>query len=71
VRLFKMAERRWLATWPRGSTDMERIDHLLPWSHLGSERQLRVFRFGRASARPTSRPACTPMNCRACAPPGS
>jgi arginine/ornithine transport system permease protein len=46
VRLFKMAERRWLATWPRGSTDMERIDHLLPWSHLGSERQLSVFRFG-------------------------
>nr|WP_202975966.1 succinylglutamate desuccinylase/aspartoacylase family protein [Micrococcus sp. HSID17227] len=25
---------------------MERIDHLLPWGHLGCERQLSVFRFG-------------------------
>lgn len=25
---------------------MERIDHELPWSHLGSERKLSVFRFG-------------------------
>ncbi|PTT98627.1 peptidase M14, partial [Pseudomonas sp. HMWF031] len=25
---------------------MERIDHSLPWSHLGSERQISVFRFG-------------------------
>lgn len=25
---------------------MERIDHVLPWSHLGNERQLSVFRFG-------------------------
>ena len=25
---------------------MERIDHLLPWSSLGSERHLTVFRFG-------------------------
>ena len=25
---------------------MERIDHLLPWSHLGSERRISVFRFG-------------------------
>lgn len=25
---------------------MERIDHLLPWSSLGSERRLSVFRFG-------------------------
>jgi uncharacterized protein len=25
---------------------MERIDHALPWSHLGSERQISVFRFG-------------------------
>ena len=25
---------------------MERIDHCLPWSHLGSERQISVFRFG-------------------------
>lgn len=25
---------------------MERIDHPLPWNHLGSERQVSVFRFG-------------------------
>lgn len=25
---------------------MERIDHVLPWGHLGCERQLTVFRFG-------------------------
>ncbi|WP_095191412.1 succinylglutamate desuccinylase/aspartoacylase family protein [Pseudomonas sp. Irchel 3E19] len=25
---------------------MERIDHVLPWNHLGSERQVSVFRFG-------------------------
>lgn len=25
---------------------MERIDHSLPWNHLGSERQISVFRFG-------------------------
>jgi Predicted deacylase len=25
---------------------MERIDHLLPWSNLGCERHLTVFRFG-------------------------
>ena len=25
---------------------MERIDHLLPWSTLGSEKRLSVFRFG-------------------------
>ena len=25
---------------------MERIDHSLPWSHLGSERRISVFRFG-------------------------
>lgn len=25
---------------------MQRIDHLLPWSHLGSERSLSVFRYG-------------------------
>lgn len=25
---------------------MERIDHALPWSHLGSERRISVFRFG-------------------------
>lgn len=25
---------------------MERIDHLLPWGHLGTERHLTVFRFG-------------------------
>lgn len=25
---------------------MERIDHVLPWGHLGCERQLAVFRFG-------------------------
>ena len=29
---------------------MQRIDHLLPWSHLGSERSLSVFRYG-AGAR--------------------
>ena len=26
---------------------MERIDHLLPWSSLGSERRLSVFRYGK------------------------
>src|SRR5437016_802095 len=25
---------------------MQRIDHSLPWSHLGTERRLSVFRFG-------------------------
>ena len=25
---------------------MQRIDHLLPWSHLGTERTLSVFRYG-------------------------
>ena len=25
---------------------MQRIDHLLPWASLGSERRLSVFRFG-------------------------
>ncbi len=25
---------------------MQRIDHKLPWSHLGSERTLSVFRYG-------------------------
>ncbi len=30
---------------------MQRIDHPLPWSHLGSERQLSVFRFGAGSRK--------------------
>ena len=25
---------------------MQRIDHPLPWSHLGTERTLSVFRYG-------------------------
>lgn len=47
------------------STDMERIDHLLPWGHLGCERQLEsVLRFGSGERSASiSRPACTPMNC--------
>lgn len=51
VRLFKLY-RAPLAgpTWRRANPDpedrMERIDHLLPWSTLGSEKRLSVFRFG-------------------------
>ncbi len=30
---------------------MERIDHALPWSHLGSERQISVFRFGQGERK--------------------
>lgn len=30
---------------------MERIDHPLPWSHLGSERSLSVFRFGQGERK--------------------
>jgi predicted deacylase len=30
---------------------MERIDHVLPWSHLGSERKISVFRFGRGERK--------------------
>lgn len=30
---------------------MERIDHLLPWGHLGCERQLSVFRFGKGERK--------------------
>lgn len=30
---------------------MERIDHVLPWNHLGSERQVSVFRFGRGERK--------------------
>jgi hypothetical protein len=71
VRLFKLAERRWLATWPRGSTDMERIDHHCPGATWAANAGFRCSASAVASARPTSRPACTPMNCRACAPPGS
>ncbi|WP_256588806.1 succinylglutamate desuccinylase/aspartoacylase family protein, partial [Pseudomonas sp. HMWF021] len=30
---------------------MQRIDHVLPWSHLGSERSLSVFRYGAGSRK--------------------
>ncbi|WP_016702757.1 succinylglutamate desuccinylase/aspartoacylase family protein [Pseudomonas chlororaphis] len=30
---------------------MQRIDHSLPWSHLGTQRQLSVFRFGSGSRK--------------------
>lgn len=50
---------------------MERIDHLLPWSTLGSEKRLSVFRFGCGARKVYISPACTPTSCRACAPPGS
>ncbi|WP_347901547.1 succinylglutamate desuccinylase/aspartoacylase family protein [Pseudomonas purpurea] len=30
---------------------MERIDHVLPWSHLGSERRISVFRFGQGERK--------------------